>query len=101
MAVEAAMKSAGLAGVIADLGYGCTQTESALEDVVKQFPSVDEPAIARVLGMMVRTHTKLDDRTVTQAKLPDLFSTHLHKRHSTLPGIDGWLCAGGFGRHSG
>ena len=50
-----------------DLGYACTQTESAFRDVLHQFcSSPDEAVLANVLGMMARTHSNLDNRHGTQ-----------------------------------
>lgn len=46
-----------LAGVLEDLGYGCTQNSAAFQDVLGQVNTIDETNIASMLGMMMRTHT--------------------------------------------
>jgi len=58
--------AAGLAGVVEELGYPCTQNEAAFANVLKQFRGLDETAVAGLLGMMVRTHSSLEDRQGTQ-----------------------------------
>ncbi len=63
--------AAGLAGVVEDLGYPCSQSEAAFASVLSKFPGVDESAVAGLLGMMVRTHSGLEDRHGTQVKKPD------------------------------
>lgn len=60
--------AAGLAGVVEELGYSCTQSEAAFTDVLKQFQALDETAVASMLGMMVRTHSNLEDRHGTQVR---------------------------------
>ena len=64
------MAAAGLAGAVEELGYSCTQSETAFASVLKQFRGLDEAAVAGLLGMMVRTHNTLEDRHGTQVRLP-------------------------------
>ena len=62
------MAAAGLAGAVEELGYSCTQSETAFASVLKQFRGLDEAAVASLLGMMVRTHNTLEDRHGTQVR---------------------------------
>ena len=65
--------AAGLAGAVEELGYSCTQSETAFASVLKQFRGLDEAAVAGLLGMMVRTHNTLEDRHGTQVCCPLTF----------------------------
>ena len=77
MAVEVA-SATGLAGIMEDLGYACTQTESAFRDVLHQYRStLDEAVLANVLGMMARTHSNLDNRHGTQVRSALRWGRHL------------------------
>lgn len=60
------MKASPLAGVLEELGYGCTQNGAAFQDVLQQVNSVDEADIASMLGMMLRTRAGLNDPHGTQ-----------------------------------
>ena len=60
------LQASALAGVMEDLGYACTQSDAAFQDVLRQVQSVDESSIASMLGMMIRTHNSLNDRHGTQ-----------------------------------
>lgn len=60
------LQASALAGVLEDLGYACTQSDAAFQDVLGQVQSVDEASVASMLGMMIRTHNSLDDRHGTQ-----------------------------------
>lgn len=50
-----------LAGVMEEHGYPCSSSEAVLQAVIGQFGLIDELAVAKVIGMMARTHTGLDD----------------------------------------
>ena len=71
-----------LAGIVEDLGYGCTQNGAAFQDVLSQINSVNEADIASMLGMMLRTHATLNDVHGTQVH----FQFHLfgHDEFSSI-----------------
>lgn len=50
-----------LAGVMEEHGYSCSSSEVVFQAVISQFGLIDELAVAKVIGMMARTHTGLDD----------------------------------------
>ena len=65
-------QASSLAGVLEDLGYGCTSSSAAFKDVLRQIGAIDEAAIASVLAMMMRTHSNLTDLHGTQVNFPPL-----------------------------
>lgn len=50
-----------LAGVMEEHGYSCSTSQAVFRAVIAQFGAIDESAVARVVGMMARTHAGLDD----------------------------------------
>lgn len=58
-----------LPGVLEELGYACTQSGPAFQDVLRQVSTVDEAAVAAMLSMMIRTHDNLDDPHGTQVSI--------------------------------
>ena len=60
------LQASGLAGILEDLGYNSTSSSAAFQDVLRQVDDVDEAAIAAMIGMMMRTHSTLNDLHGTQ-----------------------------------
>lgn len=58
-----------LSGVVEDLGYGCTASEAAFKDVLKQVTTVDETAVADLFSMFARTDGKAADTHGTQTSV--------------------------------
>lgn len=52
-----------VADVMMELGYGCTSDTSKCKEVLSIFLPFTEVTLARILGMVVRTHTGLEDNT--------------------------------------
>jgi hypothetical protein len=44
-----------------DIGYSCCQTTSNLKELLRQFPEIKEVDVAKILAMMTRTRTSLQD----------------------------------------
>ncbi|KAI5070413.1 hypothetical protein GOP47_0014756 [Adiantum capillus-veneris] len=47
--------------VMEELGYNCTIGITKCKEFLSLFPVLDEPCIARIIAMVARTHTGLDD----------------------------------------
>ena len=58
--------AAGIAGVVEELGYGCTASEAAFKVVLDQFEVVDETALARVLGVLMREQSAAEGQSGVQ-----------------------------------
>ena len=46
--------------VIEELGYGCTASKEYMKEVVGLMPAMDERELARLVGVLARTHSSLD-----------------------------------------
>ena len=62
-------KASQLSGVVEDLGYGCTASEAAFKDVLKQVTTVDEAAVADLFTMFARSEGKAADTHGTQTSV--------------------------------
>lgn len=52
--------SSGPSMVIEELGYGCTASKEYMKEVVGLMPAMDERELARLVGVLARTHSSLD-----------------------------------------
>ena len=55
--------SSGPSAVIAELGYGCAVTVDYFKEVIGLMPAMDESELARLVGVLARTHSSLDVST--------------------------------------
>ncbi|KMT00009.1 hypothetical protein BVRB_1g018420 isoform D [Beta vulgaris subsp. vulgaris] len=58
-------KEISMADVMKELGYGCTMSASKCKEILSLFMPLTEATIARILGIVVRTHAGLEDNTTT------------------------------------
>eukprot|EP01119_Soliformovum_irregulare_P023182 TRINITY_DN8072_c0_g1_i1.p1 TRINITY_DN8072_c0_g1~~TRINITY_DN8072_c0_g1_i1.p1 ORF type:complete len:2236 (-),score=833.72 TRINITY_DN8072_c0_g1_i1:325-7032(-) len=49
-----------ISALMEDIGYSCCESPSTLKDLLAQFPPLNELDVARIIGMMARTHAGLD-----------------------------------------
>ena len=63
------LQASSLAGILEELGYSSTSSSAAFQDVLRQVDDADEAAIASMIGMMMRTHSTLNDLHGTQVLL--------------------------------
>ena len=52
--------SSGPSMVIEELGYGCASTKDYFKEIVGLMPAMDERELARLIGVLARTHSSLD-----------------------------------------
>jgi CCR4-NOT transcription complex subunit 1 len=52
--------SSGPSMVIEELGYGCAVSKEYFKEVVGLMPAIDERELARLVGVLARTHSSLD-----------------------------------------
>lgn len=50
-----------VADVLEDLGYSCTVDIDHCKGILGLFPSITEVEVAEILGMVARTHRRLED----------------------------------------
>ncbi|KAL2892492.1 CCR4-NOT transcription complex subunit 1 [Bienertia sinuspersici] len=80
-------KEISMADVMKELGYGCTISSSKCKDMLSLFMPLTEATIARIVGIVVRTHAGLEDNTTTFSSfLSAVGSNPL----SDLPHLSSW-----------
>lgn len=52
--------SSGPSMVIEELGYACTASKEYMKEVVGLMPAMEERELARLVGVLARTHSSLD-----------------------------------------
>ncbi|BBN05282.1 CCR4-NOT transcription complex subunit 1 [Marchantia polymorpha subsp. ruderalis] len=69
------------AAVMEELGYSCTSDVECFKEILALFPSITAKDVARLVGMIARTHKGLDDAQGTHGT----FSTALCSTEHLLP----------------
>lgn len=59
----------GIAGVVQEVGYGCTASEAVFLQILNQFEAIDETALARVVGVMIRKQSAGDGQGAVQVAI--------------------------------
>ncbi|KNA22767.1 hypothetical protein SOVF_031520 isoform A [Spinacia oleracea] len=80
-------KEISMADVMKELGYGCTISASKCKEILSLFMPLTEASIARILGIVVRSHAGLEENTSTFSSfLSAIGSNPL----SDLPFLSSW-----------
>ncbi|XP_057532309.1 uncharacterized protein LOC130810318 isoform X1 [Amaranthus tricolor] len=58
-------KEISMADIMKELGYGCTTNAAKCKELLSLFMPLTEATIARILGIVVRTHAGLEDNATT------------------------------------